>query len=301
MGKEEHVKIREEIELLLKNGCSIQKIANMLSIPLGTRFIKGSGKWYRYCVRAKENQRKAIEKHPNLYSKAGKIAKQKYPWLGKELVEKYGKMAGKIRMAQLEKQGIKKEHFSRMAKRLQEINPEHSRVNMKKAHETMRKKGTFNEHQRQAALKCMEKNPNQLKEMSKRAHEMYPLALLALDSRRKNYPYKFMGCSFDSKEEVLVCKELFKNGLMDKPLENVNTHFRLGRFHIDFFIRNKLFLEFHPPRKFGRKIETEESYFLERRKLLDEKGFKNFPLIVISNIKELSSKIEEIKKIIRPL
>ncbi len=172
---------------------------------------------------------------------------------------------------------------------------------MKKAHETMRIAGTFNEHQRLAAIKCMEKNPNQLKEMSKKAHEMYPLALLALESRRKNYPYEFMDCYFDSDGERIICQKLVEKRLIKKPVEKVNVHFRIGRCHIDFFIQNKLFIEYHPPRGFGRKLETRSSYYLERRNLLDNNGFRNYPLIVISDKRNLNNKIEKINEIIRSL
>lgn len=290
------IEMKNKVGTLLKKGFSIEEIAKKLFIPIGTRYEKGSAKWYRYCLRAKENQRKAIEKHPGLYSKAGKIAQQKHPWLGKELGKKYGPIQGKINAIRLRGNS---EYFSKIAKKLHEINPRHSSNNMKKVHEIMRNKGTFYEHQKVAALKCMEKNPNQLKEMSKKAHELYPLALLGLESRRKNYPYKFMNCNFDSKEEMIVCKKLVDSRLMEKPIEKANIHFRIGKFHVDFFIQNRIFVEYHPPRKFGRIIETENSYFIERRRLLDDNGFKNYPLMIISNLKNLDDKMNQIKGIIQ--
>lgn len=291
-----HIKIRDKVEDYLNLGFSIEEIADKLSLPLGTRFVKESVKWYIYCIRAKENQKKAIEKYPGLYSKAGKIAQRKHPWIGKKLGKKYGPIQGKINAERLRGNS---EYFSNMAKKLQQINPDHSKNNMKKAHETMKKAGIFNEHQRFAALKCIEKNPTQLKEMSKKAHKLYPLALLALESRRKNYPYKFMACSFDSNQEKLLCEKLIEGGLIEKPLEKINVHFIVGKCHIDFFIQNKLFLEYHPLRKFGRIIDTEGSYFNERRKLLDENGFKNKPLVVITNLRNIDKKIEKIKSLIQ--
>lgn len=298
MKDKEHIEIRDKVESFLRQGLSIQKIANKLSLPLGTRFIKRSAKWYRYCIRAKENQKKAIKKFPDLYSKAGKIAQQKHPWIGKTLGKKYGYLQGKKNAERLKGNS---EYFSKMAKKLQQINPNQSKENMKKAHEAMKRKGTFNEHQRLAALKCREKNPNQLKEMSKRAHKLYPLALLALESHRKNYPYEFMGCYFDSNEERIICKKLIERGLIEKPIEKTNIHFRLGKCHIDFFIKNKLFIEYHPPRKFGRTIETEENYFLERRRLLDKNGFKDFPLVVVYNMRSIDNQLQEIQNLIQTL
>lgn len=299
MKDKEHIKIRDEVESFLNEKIPIEEIAKKLNIPIGTRFVKGSAKWYNYCIKAKQNQKKAIEKHQNLYSIAGKIAHQKHPWIGRELGKKYGKIAGKIRMEQIRKEGPVHEYYSNAAKRLQEINPNQSRENMKKAHETMKNKGIFELHQREAALKCKEKNPNQLKEMSKKAHNLYPLALLALESRRKNYPYEFMNCQFDSEQERLICKKLIEEKLIEKPIEKENIHFRIKRRHIDFFIKNKVFLEFHPPIKRKEKNETRESYYLERRRLLDENGFKDYPLVLISHLNEVNTKLAEIKALIQ--
>ena len=293
-----HIEIRNRVENLLLNGLSIEEISKELMLPLGSRYIKGSVKWYRYCIRSRENQKKAITKHPNLYRDAGKIAQQKHPWIGKNLGNKYGHIQGTINAMKLK--GNSK-YFSEIAKKLHQVSPEHSRVNMMKAHETMKKTGTFNEHQRKAALKCKEKNPSQLKEMSKKAHAKYPLALLALDSRRKNYPYEFMNCLFDSNDERIICQKLVNHGLIEKPIEKINVHFRIGKCHIDFFIQNKLFIEFHPARKFGRTIETEKSYYNERRKLLDKNGFEKYPLIIINNLNDADFKIEEVERLIHSL
>lgn len=297
MNKDQnHIKNRGKIEELINSGISIEEIAIKLKIPLGTRFVKNSAKWYRFCIIAKKNQKKAIEKDPNLYSKAGKAAQQKHPWIGKELGKKYGLIQGKINSERLK--GNTK-YFSNMAKKLQEINPEHSRNNMRKAHETMKKNGTFNIHQKKAALNCMKKNPNQLKNMSKKAHELYPLALLALESRRKNYPYEFMGCFFDSDSERKVCKLFFENGLIEKPEEGENIHFKIGKYHVDFFINNQIFVEFHPPADYGRtKGETVKSYYLYKRNILDRNGYKNYPLIVIDRLRDIKPKIRKIKNLI---
>jgi hypothetical protein len=290
MKDKKHVEMRNNVEKILDGGLSIEEVAGKLLIPLGAINIKGSAKWYKYCIDAKEKQKKAIEKHPNLYSEAGKIAQKKHPWIGEKLGKKYGPIQGKINVERLRGNS---EYFSKMAKRLQEVNPNQSSLNMKKAHETMKLKGNFNQHQKEAALMCRIKNPNQVKEMSKKAHENYPLALLALESRRKNFPYEFMDCSFDSNDERIICKKLVEIGLIERPIEKSNIHFRVNKCHIDFFIQNKLFLEYHPPVKRGIKSETNESYYLERRKLLDDNGFKDYPLIVISNLKEADKKIEE--------
>lgn len=286
--------MRNKVEDLMNQGFSIEEIAYKLKLPIGSGHIKKSVKWYKYCISMKRNQKKAIKKHPNLYSKAGKIAQQKHPWLGYKLGKKYGPIQGKINAKRLRGNS---EYFSRMAKRLQELNPEHSRNNMKKAHETMKKKGTFHKHQRKAALRCRKKHPNQLKEMSKKSHKLYNLGLLALESKRKNYPYKFMNCLFDSDSERRLCQIFIKHRLMIKPEEGRNIHFKINRCHIDFFIKNKVFVEFHPPVKY-RMNETLKSYYEKRRRLLDENGYRNYPLIAIDRLRNIEPKIKKIKKLL---
>ncbi len=281
---------------MLNNGKSIENISKKLKLPLGTRHIKGSIKWYCFCIVAKQNQKKAILKHPDLYSKAGKIAQKKHPLIGYKLGKKYGREQGLIRAAQLKGN---KEYFSNMAKRLHELNPEHSRQNMRKAHDTLKRKGTFKTHQKNAALSCMKQHPNQLKEMSKRAHELHPLALLALESRRNNYPYEYMNCLFDSDSERKVCEIFVQKGLMINPREGENIHFRIKRCHVDFFIKRKVFVEFHPPINYGQKKgETMKSYYAKKRTILDKNGYQEYPLIVIDRIKGIESKINRIKKLL---
>ena len=290
-----HIEIRNKVEQLLSYGFPIEEIANKLNMPIGSRYIRASAKWYRYCIIAKRNQRKAVEKHPNLYSRAGKIAQQKHPWIGKELGKKYGPIQGKINAERL---GGNSKYFSKIAKILHDVSPEHSSKNMKKAQLTMKNKGTFIQHQIEAALKCLEKHPEQLKQVSKKAHKLYPLALLALESRRKNYPYKFMGCLFDSDSERKLCKIFVDYKLIEKPVEGKNVHFKIGkRHHVDFFLNNKIFVEFHPPLKYGdRKGETLKSYYEGKRKVLDKNGYSCYPLIVIDRLRNIEPKINRINK-----
>ena len=59
---ENHIKMRDEIEKLICKGFSIEEIALKLNLALGSRYIKKSAKWYKYCIVAKKNQERAIEK-----------------------------------------------------------------------------------------------------------------------------------------------------------------------------------------------------------------------------------------------
>ncbi|MEE9525808.1 MAG: hypothetical protein V3V78_04355, partial [Candidatus Woesearchaeota archaeon] len=62
-------------------------------------------------------------------------------------------------------------------------------------------------------------------------------------------------------------------------IEGKNIHFKIKRHHVDFFIENKLFIEYHPPANYGRnKSETVKSYHAYKRQVLDENGYKSYPL-----------------------
>ena len=70
-------------------------------------------------------------------------------------------------------------------------------------------------------------------------------------------------------------------------------------YQFDFFINNLVFVEFHPPQNYdGKKIETVKSYYQGRRKILDENGYKNYPLIVIDRLQNLEHKINRIKELV---
>lgn len=306
--RKQHLAKRLEIERLIKEGLTDSEIASRLGIEIGsTRFEKNTVKWYKFCLKMKNAHKNLIKKYPNLYKKAsqrakelypniysiaGKRAQNLYPHLGHELGNKYGKIAGKIRMEQLRKSGKMKVYFSTIAKRLQEIKPEHSRNNMRKAIEKMKEEGTYFEHQKLAAEKCFKKHPGQPQRMGERAHELHPdLPIRSLASRRKNSPYMFMGCKFDSNQEREICKLLVRHKLIQKPVEKENVHITLGRNDVDFFVDGKIFIEFHPCGVFGRnrlKNETYDSYVKERRMLLDKYGFPERPLVVVSNLKRFA-------------
>ena len=295
---EQHVKMRTMVETLVEEGFSDEVISQKLNLQIGERYLSGTVRWYRFCIAAKQNQRKAFEKLGyKLYSDAGRIAQKKHPWIGHELGKKYGSIQGKERIKRLIESGKAREYFSTIAKKLQDVNPEQSRRNMKKAHETMKMNGEFYSHQKEATLKCMQKHPSQLKEMSKRAHELYPdLAYRSRKKQRENAPYWYMGCAFDSNQERAVCKLLMDHNLIDIPIEGKNVQFRVKNYGIDFFLKEMVFLEFHPPIRLGDKMETEESYYNKRRKILDENGFKDYPLIVIPHIDKAEKMIKEIEE-----
>jgi len=59
-----------------------------------------------------------------------------------------------------------------------------------------------------------------------------------------------------------------------------------GRF--DFLVNDKIVVEFHP---FDIKRLTDDLYYMQRRELLDNYGYKNLKLIVIKNLKEIENNL----------
>jgi len=292
--------ICDEVKLLvwalIDNEKSFEEIADLFDLEVGTRYQKGTVKWYNFCKVAKENQKKAFEKYGvELYRVAGNAAQKKHPWIGHELGKKYAQKSGKERMKTLRANGQISSYFSYAAKQLQKKYPNQSRNNMKKAHKTMKQKGTFKLHQKQAAIACLKKHPLQLKEMSMVAHSKHNLVELSRISRRNNSPYLFMGCVFDSNQEKQVCEKLVEAGLIDKPIEGKNIHFKINNYEIDFFIQRKIFLEFHPAFSWGYKKETNESYRVERQNVINSSAFCDCELFIINDIRKVNTIISEIK------
>jgi len=66
-------------------------------------------------------------------------------------------------------------------------------------------------------------------------------------------------------------------------------HNFLGRF--DFLLNNKIVLEYHPCSWWLEKRSFKQ-YYKDRRKLLNEYGYKNLKLVVIKNLKEIEDKLK---------
>lgn len=298
---EEHIKMRTRVKELIDEEKTDEEIAKILNLAVGAPYTRGAVRWYKRCLVAKENQKKAVEKWGyELYSRAGKIAQKKHPWLGHELGKKYGSMAGKRRIKQIKESGKAKEYFTKMAKRLQEVNPNQSSENMKKAIQIMKQNDTYKEHQTEAGFICKKQHPDHFRTMGLKAHRLYPdLAYYSRLSWRLNKPYILNGCNFDSNEEKKACKILIENKLLEEPAEGKNIHFRIKRYDFDFFIQGKIFLEYHPIMPHYRNGETFDKYYAKRRKILDESGFENYPLIVVTKLKELENTLGTISTLIR--
>lgn len=122
-----------------------------------------------------------------------------------------------------------------------------------------------------------EKNPHEY-------HKQYSeRGIASIISHREKYPYWFMGVPFDSEGEkqamILLC-ETFNI----PPVEGVNCHIRVNGGEIDFRPVENLFIEYHPHDWDGL---THDQYYDQRRKLLDENGFRSCKLVVVKSLEEL--------------
>ncbi len=87
--------------------------------------------------------------------------------------------------------------------------------------------------------------------------------------------YVFDERYFNSFQEVQCYRYLKHIGI---PSGKMHIEYRLGKNHFDFFPLKRVFWEHHPINlKLGKNIYK---YGKERRQILDEHGYDNFPLIV---------------------
>lgn len=96
---------------------------------------------------------------------------------------------------------------------------------------------------------------------------------------REKKGYIFKNVKFDSKSEMEIAMNIhYQFKIILK--ENKNYQIRVGAKTCDFFIKNT-FIEYHPILTFFHPNETNESYYQDRRKNLNENGYKNYPLIIL--------------------
>lgn len=127
----------------------------------------------------------------------------------------------------------------------------------------------------------------------KSAHIKHPnlahrLGLISSSKIKQNSKYKWNNIGFLSKSELQCAKQI-----LSEPIDGINCHVTIGHNIIDFcprdsdvLFQNK-FVEFHPCNNWLHP-ESYRQYYNQRRKILDDNGFKNKDLIVIQNIKELT-------------
>ena len=103
---------------------------------------------------------------------------------------------------------------------------------------------------------------------------------------RKNKSYYWKGVAFDSNAERKVAQLL-----LNQPKEGINCHIKIGSKTFDFFPQNydKLYentlIEYHPYDFDGRSVEE---YTKIRLNALHNSKYVNIPLIVLTNINQIS-------------
>jgi len=111
---------------------------------------------------------------------------------------------------------------------------------------------------------------------------------------KENKPYWFLGVAFDSEQERKVVKLISKKlGII--PIEGVNCHIAMGN-EIDFYIFG-FFWEHHPMVKLWDGEKTVEDYYRERRKILDDNGFKKYSLKVTNTLEEAQQFTDFLRKL----
>lgn len=189
---------------------------------------------------------------------------------------------------------VHKKYPGKYSKTLQETHKKYSGLWSKVAKETNRKwkeqnPDDYYAKKRLYAKLMVETKKEKKKENPELSHmKSVQSGINSAESRRKNSPYLWDGVSFLSNEEC-KCAKL----LLSKPIDGVNCNIKIGKKIIDFYPQqnDKLFqgkfVEFHPWDWNGL---TENEYYKQRKKVIDNSEFKNKELIVITNLNSLKEK-----------
>lgn len=148
----------------------------------------------------------------------------------------------------------------------------------------------YREEHREEIIERNRENGLKIKKLHPTQHNLMGLRGTTTRRRLKNYIWD--GVHFDSKDELEVAKLL-----LDKPIEGINTQFVVNYLTIDFFPKQKIFVEYHPLNKKDRRGLTLKEYYDWRRKRIDETEYKNIPLYIISETYGTKKFFEQFKKI----
>ena len=108
-----------------------------------------------------------------------------------------------------------------------------------------------------------------------------------MSSTKNKHLNAWYNISFHSKIEM-QCAKL----LLTRPQFGINCQINIGSKYIDFYPQQYdkklqgIFIEIHPCNTLFEKRNS-ISYYNERRKILDDNGFKSKKLIIIQSLKEL--------------
>jgi len=289
--------IKNKINELIRNSKSELKISRFLKIPLGRTFRdKYSVKWYLRCIQLK-----------GIASSGGRACHKKYPDLNKRLVrimhvktnvrkEKDSSFAAYMHKKAVERGNITLNkhplHFKKMSKISSEnikryrFIKEYDEIYCASRIAGAKKGGKF---AGPLNVKIMRKSlTNEI--LSKAGKKGGPLGgkkTVEIFRKRKNI--KFRKVCYDSIMELECAKLFIKHGVVNEFVEGYNCHIKIGTKDFDFFPQRKIFVEFHPLRIFDQD-ETYESYFKSRRVSLDNAGYGDYPLVVLTNLDDFQKK-----------
>ena len=135
---------------------------------------------------------------------------------------------------------------------------------------------------------------NYIENPEKRHADAVRAGKASFQARKNNFPYKMLGISFRSRGEQEIAKYLLeKHNIV---VENrISCNIPVDKYEIDFFLFNTLFLEYHPPCEHYHPGEKTEDYYQKRRKSLDKNNHKDYPLIVVTNKKQLKNSLQPLE------
>jgi len=170
-----------------------------------------------------------------------------------------------------------------LSERMKRNNPMRNPETVKKVQEKLKKKGLYENGGILGRL-WREKREEMYRIISERMRKNNPMfnpeiRKKALETYLKQMPFTFMGVKFRSKVEREFCKWLVKIGKIDRPIPKKNVHIYINGKEFDFLV-GKTFIEVHPWSTLH--YLDGERYYAERRKILDENGYKDYDLVVVT-------------------
>jgi len=296
--EQKHEKIKSQVADLIKKSKSEKEISKLLDIPLGSNFRdRFSIKWYIRCIQLK-----------NIASLGGKAVHKKYPDLNKRLVKfMHLKTKEKVKNDSEFAKYMHKKAIERGKITLTK-NPEHFKEMAKISHQNTkiyRKDNKYNENYCVSRLPGAKKGgkiagPNNIKIMrksltqnilSKGGKKGGPIGgRKTVEILRKRKGMKYGNVYFDSAMELECARLFMKYNIVNNFTEGYDCHVKIGTKDFDFFPQRKLFVEFHPLSIFDPN-ETYESYYNKRRFALNDAGYSDYPLIILTNLNEFEEKV----------
>lgn len=238
------------------------------------------GGHYSYYKKLKEEG--SIEKLKNICSDAGKKAHIIHPELHKELYKKlkYWESNNSERVFDIRS---KMAHISLIPKLMEwrKENPEKYKEAQKKAIEN-----SHTAEFKDLASKRLSKNHKKwaMQNIERYKEKQANAGIKGYEATKKVMAHQ-MNLIYDS--EFFASREEIEAYKFLKKLNIFFIHeYRIKNSSIDFLISNKIFWEHHPIIPHYNLKESIDEYYQRRRKLLDENGYKDNPLLITKSKNE---------------